>query len=143
MNLSPREKDKLLVAMAAMVARNRLARGVRLNHPEAIALIALFNLGRYLPVAASALPVNDYQIQAWLARNQERAAAKKKAAEDAAAAAAPQPSLHVTDHGQRIPLDQARLEALITAACHDLNADISPAPIVAETLRNQIGRAHV
>ena len=70
------------------------------------------------------------------ARNQERAAAKKKAAEDAAAAAAPQPSLHVTDHGQRIPLDQARLEALITAACHDLNADISPAPIVAETLRN-------
>lgn len=70
------------------------------------------------------------------ARNQERAAAKKKAAEDAAAAAAPKPSLHVTDHGQRIPLDQARLEALITAACHDLNADISPAPIVAETLRN-------
>lgn len=44
------------------------------NIPEAIALIALFNLGRYLPVAASALPVNDYQIQAWLARNQERAA---------------------------------------------------------------------
>ncbi|SDK55417.1 Cytochrome c biogenesis protein CcdA [Paracoccus chinensis] len=44
------------------------------NIPEAIAMIALFNLGRYLPVAASALPVNDYQIQAWLARNQERAA---------------------------------------------------------------------
>jgi methyl-accepting chemotaxis protein len=40
------------------------------------------------------------------------------------------------DLGQRIPLDQARLEALITAACHDLNADISPEPIVAETLRN-------
>ena len=39
MNLTPREKDKLLVAMAAMVARNRLARGVRLNHPEAVALI--------------------------------------------------------------------------------------------------------
>ncbi len=39
MNLSPREKDKLLVAMAAEVARKRLARGVRLNHPEAIALI--------------------------------------------------------------------------------------------------------
>lgn len=39
MLLTPREKDKLLVAMAAMVARNRLARGVRLNHPEAIALI--------------------------------------------------------------------------------------------------------
>ena len=40
MNLSPREKDKLLIAMAAEVARRRLARGVRLNHPEAIALIA-------------------------------------------------------------------------------------------------------
>ncbi len=42
MNLTPREKDKLLVAMAAMVARRRLARGVKLNHPEAIALIADF-----------------------------------------------------------------------------------------------------
>lgn len=39
MNLSPREKEKLLVAMAAEVARKRLARGVKLNHPEAIALI--------------------------------------------------------------------------------------------------------
>ncbi|MFC7610261.1 urease subunit gamma [Pseudoroseomonas aestuarii] len=35
----PREKDKLLIAMAAEVARKRLARGVKLNHPEAIALI--------------------------------------------------------------------------------------------------------
>jgi urease subunit gamma len=42
MNLMPREKDKLLVAVAAMVARNRLARGVKLNHPEAIALITDF-----------------------------------------------------------------------------------------------------
>ncbi len=39
MILSPREKDKLLVAMAAMVARRRLERGVKLNHPEAVALI--------------------------------------------------------------------------------------------------------
>ena len=39
MNLTPREKDKLLVALAADVARKRLARGVKLNHPEAIALI--------------------------------------------------------------------------------------------------------
>ncbi|PRY25217.1 urease subunit gamma [Aliiruegeria haliotis] len=39
MNLTPREKDKLLVSLAAMVARNRLERGVKLNHPEAIALI--------------------------------------------------------------------------------------------------------
>ena len=38
-NLTPREKDKLLIAMAAMVARRRLERGVRLNHPEAVALI--------------------------------------------------------------------------------------------------------
>ncbi|MDG4601814.1 MAG: urease subunit gamma [Defluviicoccus sp.] len=42
MHLSPREKDKLLVAMAAEVARRRLARGVRLNYPEAIALITDF-----------------------------------------------------------------------------------------------------
>jgi len=42
MNLSPREKDKLLISMAAMVARNRHARGVKLNHPEAIALISDF-----------------------------------------------------------------------------------------------------
>lgn len=39
MQLTPREKDKLLVAMAAMVARARKDRGVKLNHPEAIALI--------------------------------------------------------------------------------------------------------
>jgi urease subunit gamma/beta len=42
MNLTPREKDKLLIAMAATVARRRLERGVKLNHPEAIALIADF-----------------------------------------------------------------------------------------------------
>ena len=42
MNLMPREKDKLLVSMAAMVARRRLERGVKLNHPEAIALISDF-----------------------------------------------------------------------------------------------------
>jgi urease gamma subunit len=42
MNLTPREKDKLIIAMAAEVARKRLARGVKLNHPEAIALITDF-----------------------------------------------------------------------------------------------------
>ncbi|MDF2141684.1 urease subunit gamma [Paenirhodobacter sp. CAU 1674] len=42
MNLTPREKEKLLVSLAAMVARNRLARGVKLNHPEAIAIISDF-----------------------------------------------------------------------------------------------------
>jgi urease gamma subunit len=44
MKLTPREKDKLLIAMAAMVARRRLERGVKLNHPEAIALISDFIL---------------------------------------------------------------------------------------------------
>ena len=42
MQLTPREKDKLLVAMAAIVARKRLERGVKLNYPEAIALITDF-----------------------------------------------------------------------------------------------------
>jgi urease gamma subunit len=40
MHLTPREKDKLLIAMAANVARRRLERGLRLNHPEAIAIIS-------------------------------------------------------------------------------------------------------
>ena len=42
MMLTPREKDKLLIAMAAEVARKRLLRGAKLNHPEAIALISDF-----------------------------------------------------------------------------------------------------
>jgi urease subunit gamma len=44
MNLTPLEKDKLLIAMAAIVARRRLERGVKLNHPEAVALISDFIL---------------------------------------------------------------------------------------------------
>src|SRR3974377_1377925 len=44
MNLTPREKDKLIIAIAAMVARRRLARGVKLNHREAVALISDFIL---------------------------------------------------------------------------------------------------
>ena len=42
MHLSPREKDKLLIATAAMVARRRFERGVKLNYPEAVALISDF-----------------------------------------------------------------------------------------------------
>ncbi len=42
MNLTPREKDKLLLSMAAVVARRRLERGVKLNYPEAVALICDF-----------------------------------------------------------------------------------------------------
>src|SRR5262245_19514001 len=44
MNLTPREKDKLIIALAALVARGRLARGVKLNYPESIALITDFVL---------------------------------------------------------------------------------------------------
>lgn len=42
MKLTPREKDKLLISLSAMVARNRLAKGIKLNYPEAIALISDF-----------------------------------------------------------------------------------------------------
>lgn len=42
MRLTAREQDKLMIAMAAMVARRRLERGVKLNHPEAVALITDF-----------------------------------------------------------------------------------------------------
>lgn len=42
MNLTPREKDKLMIALAAQVARGRLARGVKLNYPESVALITDF-----------------------------------------------------------------------------------------------------
>ena len=41
-NLTPREKDKLMIALAALVARGRLARGIKLNYPESVALIADF-----------------------------------------------------------------------------------------------------
>jgi urease subunit gamma len=44
LNLTPREKDKLMIAVAAMVARGRLTRGLKLNYPESIALIADFIL---------------------------------------------------------------------------------------------------
>ncbi len=44
MNLTPREKDKLVIALAALVARRRLERGVKLNYPESVALIADFVL---------------------------------------------------------------------------------------------------
>lgn len=44
MNLTPREKDKLMLALAAMVARRRLERNVKLNYPEAVALISDFVL---------------------------------------------------------------------------------------------------
>ena len=42
MKLTPREKDKLLISLAAIVAKNRLSKGIKLNYPEAIALITDF-----------------------------------------------------------------------------------------------------
>ncbi len=69
-------------------------------------------------------------------RNQERAEQKKAAAAAAAAAAAPVPTLHVTDNGQRVPLNLQSLQDLILASCRNLNADIQAAPVMAETLRN-------
>jgi ribonucleoside-diphosphate reductase alpha chain len=62
-------------------------------------------------------------------RSQERARA-------GAPAAAPAAALYVTDRGERVPLDDARLQALIESACADLGADIRPEPILAETRRN-------
>ena len=44
MKFSPREKDKLLISLAAEVARKRLDRGLKLNYPEAIAIISNFVL---------------------------------------------------------------------------------------------------
>jgi urease subunit gamma/beta len=74
MNLTPREKDKLLIAMAAMVARRRLERGVKLNHPEAIALITDF-VAELMEAGASVLTpdqvmdgvaemIHDVQVEA-------------------------------------------------------------------------------
>ena len=44
MNLTPREKDKLMISLAAIVARNRLKRGIKLNYPESVAVITDFVL---------------------------------------------------------------------------------------------------
>ena len=74
MNLTPREKDKLLISMAAIVARRRLERGVKLNHPEAIALITDFVVegardGRSVSdlMAAGALVIRRDQVMAGIA----------------------------------------------------------------------------
>lgn len=50
--------------------------------------------------------------------------------------ATPVPVLHVTDRGQRIPLDLGQLQSLVSSACGQLGADVKPEPILAETLRN-------
>ena len=66
----------------------------------------------------------------------ERRAQERAAKQTEAAAKAPEPSLHVTDGGQRMPLDVAQLKALIESACTGLGQDVKAAPIVAETMRN-------
>ncbi|MBE7939496.1 MULTISPECIES: ribonucleoside-diphosphate reductase subunit alpha [Ramlibacter] len=63
-------------------------------------------------------------------RAQERAAKQEQQAPKAA------PELHVTDNGQRVPLDLGALKQLIESACSGLSADVKPEPIVAETMRN-------
>ena len=72
--------------------------------------------------------------RAYVLYRERRAQERQQKQQDAAPAAAP--SLHVTDQGQRIPLDLQRLRHDITQACAGLSADVSPEPIVAETLRN-------
>ena len=70
MNLTPREKDKLLISLAAMVARRRLQRGVKLNYPEAIALISDFLIegtsviNRDQVMEGVAEMINDVQVEA-------------------------------------------------------------------------------
>src|SRR6478752_258463 len=64
MNLTPREKDKLLVAMAAMVARRRLERGVKLNYPEAVALITDFVVEGARDGRSVAELMDDVQVEA-------------------------------------------------------------------------------
>ena len=62
-------------------------------------------------------------------RASERASQQEKAAPGA-------PALHVTDNGQRVALDLARMQEIIAAACQGLGQDVKPDPIVAETMRN-------
>lgn len=84
MRLTPREQDKLLVSMAAIVARRRLERGLKLNHPEAVALISdfvvegardgrsvaeLMELGAHVLTSEQVMPgipemIHDVQVEA-------------------------------------------------------------------------------
>jgi len=63
-------------------------------------------------------------------RTQERAAKKE------AVPAAAEPTMFVTDNGERVALDLAGLATLINTSCEDLSADVKPDPILASTLRN-------
>ena len=54
MHLTPSDTEKLLLAVAGMVARDRLARGIRLNHPESVALLSTWVIERAREGAAVA-----------------------------------------------------------------------------------------
>ncbi|GAB3666604.1 ribonucleoside-diphosphate reductase subunit alpha [Ramlibacter alkalitolerans] len=71
--------------------------------------------------------------RAYVLYRERRAQERAKQGQDQAPA---MPQFHVLDHGQRVPLDLAGLQALIVASCAGLGADIKPEPIVAETMRN-------
>ena len=66
----------------------------------------------------------------------ERRAQERARQQADAAAAAPAVELHVTDRGQRVPLDLPKLKALVESACEGLGHEVSAAPILAETQRN-------
>jgi ribonucleoside-diphosphate reductase alpha chain len=71
--------------------------------------------------------------RAYVLYRERRAQERAKAPATPAVAA---PTLHVTDGGKKVPLDMAALQALIQSSCADLSKDVSPAPILAETMRN-------
>jgi ribonucleoside-diphosphate reductase alpha chain len=71
--------------------------------------------------------------RAYVLYRERRAQERAKQAQEQAPAA---PQFHVLDHGQRVPLDLASLQALIVSACEGLGADVKPEPIGAETMRN-------
>ncbi|MDE2606241.1 MAG: ribonucleoside-diphosphate reductase subunit alpha [Burkholderiales bacterium] len=71
--------------------------------------------------------------RAYVLYRERRAQERARQAQEQAPAA---PQFHVTDRGQRVPLDTAALQALIVDACQGLGADVKPEPIVAETMRN-------
>ena len=66
----------------------------------------------------------------------ERRAQERLAKGEAAQVAVQEAGLMVTDKGQRVPLDLAKLSALISSSCEGLGADVKPEPILAETKRN-------
>ncbi|WP_298233148.1 ATP cone domain-containing protein, partial [uncultured Azohydromonas sp.] len=69
-------------------------------------------------------------------RHAQERAQRAAAAAAAAQAAAAKPVLHVIEDGQRVPLDEAKLQALVESACADLGEDVKAPPILAETRRN-------